>query len=233
MALGLYVVVLSAIIVPLSSRYEENSRELLLGAFVGTVLWQVSLLAFLLLFVGRVGNAWSLLGGRKPRLVTPSWYASVLGGVPWPITFAFLASLLARLATVVYVAVVSVFDSEFLLPEQQIPHEVFDDFLVQVVAGISIVAVAPVVEELFFRGFLFAGLRKLLGLWPAALISSVVFAVVHAQSGLVIPFTAVGLILAYLYHRSKSIYVPMAMHFFFNAVSFLAMVFLPELRVDE
>jgi membrane protease YdiL (CAAX protease family) len=233
-AIGLYFVAIVPLVIWLADRYDEDSAEFLLGAFIATAVWQGSLVLLLLVILRKYGNIWPNLGARRPQLKRPGWHrAPIIGAIPWFIVLAFLASLMARLLLGLYVIIVQAFDADFLLPEQQIPEEVFDSIAVQVAAGLSVVVAAPIVEELFFRGFLFAGIRKLIGVWPAALISSLVFAVVHAQSGLIIPFTGVGLLLAYLYHRSRSIYVPIAMHFFFNAVSFLVLVFMPELRVEE
>ena len=42
------------------------------------------------------------------------------------------------------------------------------------VAAFLIVIAAPLSEELFFRGFMFAGLRRSMSLWPAAVISAIV-----------------------------------------------------------
>lgn len=214
-------------------RAEDQPADYLLGALIANMVWQVALGGTTFVIAARHGHVWSLLGFRRPRLKTPGWYGGILRLIPWSITLALLMSLVARVVVTMYVVIATALDYDFLLPEAQIPEEVFDNGHLQVLAGISIVFLAPVVEEVFFRGFIFAGLRRIIGLWPAAIISSLLFAVVHAQSGLVIPFTVVGLLLAYLYHRSKSIYVPVAMHFFFNAFSFLALVFLPELRVEE
>jgi membrane protease YdiL (CAAX protease family) len=43
-------------------------------------------------------------------------------------------------------------------------------------------AVAPVLEELLFRGIVLRGLMLRLGFWPAAVVSSLCFGVLHAQS---------------------------------------------------
>jgi membrane protease YdiL (CAAX protease family) len=72
--------------------------------------------------------------------------------------------------------------------------------------------VAPVVEELFFRGFVFAGLRPRYGWQKAALISSALFALIHLIPTAIIPIFILGYIFAYLYHRSNSIWPAILMH---------------------
>ncbi len=72
--------------------------------------------------------------------------------------------------------------------------------------------VAPVVEEIFFRGFVFAGLREQYGWQRAALVSSVLFALIHLTPTAVIPIFILGYIFAYLYQRSNSIWPAILMH---------------------
>ena len=81
------------------------------------------------------------------------------------------------------------------------------------------VIVAPVVEEVFFRGFVFAGLRQRYDWKKAAVISSALFAVIHATPTAVIPIFILGCIFAYLYHRSDSIWPAILMHVSTNALA--------------
>jgi membrane protease YdiL (CAAX protease family) len=80
------------------------------------------------------------------------------------------------------------------------------------------IVVAPVVEELFFRGFVFAGLQKRFGWKSAGLISAGLFAVMHLRPLTVLPILLLGMIFAYLYHRSKSIWPAVAMHVLTNGI---------------
>jgi uncharacterized protein len=99
-----------------------------------------------------------------------------------------------------------------------------DGALASITAGILIVAVAPVAEEIFFRGFLFGGLRTRLTFVWAALVSAVIFGAFHytgAGSLTVLPqLMALGLTQAWLYERSGSIYPTIAVHMFNNALAF-------------
>jgi len=74
------------------------------------------------------------------------------------------------------------------------------------------ILVAPVVEEIFFRGFIFAGLREHLGWKKAALISAGLFALIHLEPTAIPSIFLLGLIFAYLYHRSNSIWPSLLMH---------------------
>ncbi len=89
--------------------------------------------------------------------------------------------------------------------------------------GILVVGLAPISEELFFRGFLFGGLRGRLSFWPAALISGVFFGLIHLLGGtlaVIPPLAAFGVLLAWLYERTGSIGPPILMHALQNAIAF-------------
>jgi membrane protease YdiL (CAAX protease family) len=80
------------------------------------------------------------------------------------------------------------------------------------------IVVAPVVEELFFRGFVFAGLAQRYSWRKAALISSALFALVHLQPLAIPPIFILGYIFAYLYQRCGSIWPAVLMHVSTNAL---------------
>ena len=79
--------------------------------------------------------------------------------------------------------------------------------------------VAPIVEEIFFRGFVFAGLRPRYGWQRAAVVSSVLFALIHLIPTAIIPIFILGYIFAYLYQRSNSIWPAILMHSATNALA--------------
>ena len=85
----------------------------------------------------------------------------------------------------------------------------------------AIIVLAPFAEEIFFRGFFFAGLRQKWSLWPSALLSGAVFGLVHAPTGptAAIPLAGLGVGLAWLYNKTGSIYPSMLAHFLNNAIA--------------
>lgn len=84
---------------------------------------------------------------------------------------------------------------------------------------LAAVIIAPLVEEIFFRGFLFAGLKKRFT-WPKAmLISSGLFAFLHLTPLAVPPIFILGLVFAYLYQRSGSIWPAVIIHSLVNSLA--------------
>lgn len=82
--------------------------------------------------------------------------------------------------------------------------------------------VAPLVEEIFFRGFLFQGFRQRYGWVAAMLISSAIFAAAHLDPVALIPTFLLGAVLAYVYHRSNSVWPGVILHFLVNAFGLCA-----------
>lgn len=109
-------------------------------------------------------------------------------------------------------------------PIDQLPVEF--DLLNTILSGVLVVAAAPFGEETFFRGFLYGGLKKRIGLLWAAVVSSALFAAVHAPQGaaLVPTMFVVGLLLALLYEWRGSLAASMAGHAAFNIIGFTAIV---------
>lgn len=92
------------------------------------------------------------------------------------------------------------------------------------ITGVAVVVAAPVGEELLFRGFLFGSLRRRMGFWPSALVSGAVFAAVHIIPLLMPLLFVVGLGLAYVYERRRSLWASMGAHAAFNLVGYALIV---------
>lgn len=84
-----------------------------------------------------------------------------------------------------------------------------------ILAGI----LAPIFEETLFRGVIFRGLQSYLGKWTSAILSALVFSGLHFQAYGFFPRFVLGLALAYLYDKHKSLYPSMAMHSLNNVVA--------------
>ena len=77
--------------------------------------------------------------------------------------------------------------------------------------------IAPFVEETFFRGFLFQGFRERYGWKVGIVLSSAIFAAAHLDLVALIPTFILGSVLAYVYHRSNSVWPGIFLHFLVNA----------------
>jgi membrane protease YdiL (CAAX protease family) len=83
--------------------------------------------------------------------------------------------------------------------------------------------IAPICEEILFRGFIFAALRNWRGTLPAAIITGLLFGGVHVGSAPaldLVPLAALGFGLCLLYRRTGSLYPCFAAHSLNNSLAF-------------
>ncbi len=88
-----------------------------------------------------------------------------------------------------------------------------------VLLWLFVVVLVPVMEETFFRGFVFAGLRGRLDFAVASGLSAAFFALFHGMPFSVPPLFAVGLGTAVLFERYRSIWPCAIAHGAFNLFS--------------
>lgn len=94
---------------------------------------------------------------------------------------------------------------------------------------VATLAITPgVIEELFFRGYLFSALRSQLSPWRTILLSALLFGVFHVLTGKslllerFLPTTLLGILLGWIVWRSQSVWPGILMHVTHNG--FLEMV---------
>jgi uncharacterized protein len=181
---------------------DEETFGLIVQAVFASALFAVPLL--LVSGAGRVLAPPSRVGLRRFDLAQ---------GIGW--TFAAYGGFFVFL--VIYGLIVQPDPQEIIeeIEQQQ-------DTLKLVALGLLVVIAAPISEEVFFRGFLFGGLRGRMSFWPAAVISGLLFGLVHLPGGplQVPPLVVFGVLLAWLYERTGSLGPPILMHAIQNTISF-------------
>lgn len=90
-----------------------------------------------------------------------------------------------------------------------------------VTAALAIVIVAPVVEEILFRGLLYGAFSKWMPPWGVIAMSSALFAIVHLQPVYLPPIFCMGLILGWLRWKSESVALPALVHGLNNGLSLI------------
>lgn len=94
--------------------------------------------------------------------------------------------------------------------------------------ALMVAVVAPIAEEVFFRGMIYRALRNGIGVWAAAIISGVLFGAMHIDSVdsdrllQVIPLAILGIAFALLYQWTGTLYATIALHATNNAVAVAA-----------
>jgi membrane protease YdiL (CAAX protease family) len=135
------------------------------------------------------------------------------------------AAAAAYVGIIVYAVVLVALGAEGAVPEQEEVDQLFEHRAVLPLAFLATVIMAPLAEEIFFRGFVFAGLVRPLGVAPAMLASGLLFGAFHVTDvdtvGLVVPFGFIGALFAWLYYRTGSLWPSVLTHLLFNLVSFI------------
>ena len=153
------------------------------------------------------------LGLRRPRL---SWPVSLL--------LAALALCVSFGGTALYAWLARPLGIDWALPPDLPRDLVFQGaaafWTFEALAGIT-----PITEELFFRGFVMAGLVARWGVVGAAISSSLIFAVFHLHPGVLLPIFGTGLLLAALYHYTGSLWLPIIAHSAQNAVALGSVIY--------
>jgi len=103
-------------------------------------------------------------------------------------------------------------------------------------AALTVSILAPVMEELLFRGFLQSYLRKFLRCNWAIILSSIVFALFHFNlqqkeaNFLIIPILFImGLMLGFIYERQRSLYASISLHATYNIMNIVNIIILKDL----
>jgi len=120
-----------------------------------------------------------------------------------------------------------IFDAMHLSHPEQQSVEVFRqvtkpsqviDFLFQAVF------LAPMIEELFFRGFLLTFLKNYMSTWVALIVAAGIFAVAHQNLDSVLPLWLLGIVLGVAYEHTGCIVLPMGIHACFNLTTGLTLL---------
>jgi membrane protease YdiL (CAAX protease family) len=86
-------------------------------------------------------------------------------------------------------------------------------------SAVALMVVAPLTEELFFRGLLLHGFLGRYGRWRAIWASALIFAVAHLTPNQFLPALLTGLFMAWLMAATRNLWLPLLVHFGINGIS--------------
>ncbi len=128
-----------------------------------------------------------------------------------------------------------VFDNSIGVFVDQVPvnesiEEAFNElFKYPILAMISVCIVAPIYEEIIYRGIILKGLSIKYNDNLAVIVSALLFAVMHMNLHQGINAFFLGLVFGYLYLKTKSLYITIFAHFINNGIGIIVSVILTEL----
>ncbi len=204
-----------ALLVPGSPSNRPAEDEFTVGDVVANFVSSVVVLLLAIKTVNQRGGSFREEMGLR---IHPRGRLVLIGAA------AFLAFWPFRL---IYTTVLLAFFQSFRLPVES--HPVVQELTkaggtdLKLSLVFSVAVCAPLFEEIFFRGFLYQGLRKRMGALVAIFGTAAFFAVAHFspfQTGLVFPL---GLLLAYLMEKTGSIIPGVVLHFLTNGTTLAAL----------
>jgi CAAX protease family protein len=186
----------------------------------------VAALAYMLTLVLVIGVPWWTRGRRSTRQDLgltrwPSWLD--IGLAPAGFIVYFLGS-----ALLVYLIMLIVpgFDLE---QSQDVGFSNLSRYYELILAFVTLVIVAPLAEELLFRGYLYGKLRKSVPIWVAMLIVSALFGLVHGQWNVAVDVFALSLVMCTLREITGSIWAGVLLHTMKNGLAFYLLFINPTL----
>ena len=194
--------------------FGEDAAALVLGD--GELTWLGAIVLLVSTQVALLAVSWLLVFRPRALAGLPSWpgrnaAAAITSGVGWGIGAWVISTLVAG-------AVVFVLEALGIEPEPQAAElaiAMLDPWLVIV----AVVILAPIAEEIFFRGVVFNALLREGGPRWAFIGSSALFAIIHVSLVALLPIFLLGLALAWVYRRTGNLLAPIVMHATVNGIS--------------
>ena len=174
------------------------------------LLPMLMLVAAWLFGVRRHRAPWQALGFTRPR-------PRDIVALPWLVLFLSLFSF------ALYTLLMDAWSADSLSPPS-LPEDALGEGVYKTLNLAAIGLLGPMAEEVFFRGFLLTALVSPLGVLRAAAVSSAVFALSHGSLGLLVPVFVSGMLLSWLYIKTRSIWPPFAAHAAQNILALNAII---------
>ncbi len=120
-----------------------------------------------------------------------------------------------------------------LTGQQPVPQPVLQFFLNadgpgdRFLLAFMAVIVAPVFEEVVFRGFLYRVFKRYAGAVAGALLSGLLFSLVHVYLPALLAFIVLAVCLTLVYEKTGSLWLPIGMHMLFNSVTLAVALLAP------
>lgn len=207
--LGIFIAAAS-IVWPPAHQFLAASQAGDIGASLGLYLAEIVMAIVIVgVILRRYHATWQMVGWRRVNIFKLVLYIVIIG-----VVFLVLANLALSLATQ--------FIPGFNAEQPQTNDFTGATQTHRSLALVALVLLPPIFEETIFRGFIFPALAKRTGLILGAVLSSILFGLAHGQANLFVYTSILGLLLCFMYVRTKSIIPGIVLHMLNNYLAFLA-----------
>lgn len=181
------------------------------NAAVMTALYLFFLAIVVMFSIVKYGLPWRDLGFKKFRPLRILWLATAWWLAVRAVIFVYSLTI---------TSLAGLFGAKPPIESVSTVPRIFGPGLTGFALAVLVaVIIGPIIEEIFFRGFMYPAFKRVFGVWPAIIISSVIFGVFHADPWLMAPIALMGVALAYLYEKEGTLAAPIAFHALNNLVS--------------
>jgi membrane protease YdiL (CAAX protease family) len=197
-----------------------------LSAMPGVIIQSIAeviVIAYIVLLLP--GLARTSLAGIGFRRISPAQQRAILIAIV--LMFVVVTPLASAMESLLH----------FKTPEEAIAVFTKTSGWRRVVFAFFGIVLAPAFEESVFRLVLFNAMRQWWGFWPAAIFSSILFGLAHAQPpfttamllSISFPLMVGGIILCWVYAKTNNAWSSMITHGGFNALSLILLILFPQL----
>lgn len=214
---GLFAAILIAgLVIDNLEEYQNVVLYSLIQA-VGSIVISVTIMFFVKFFFARGIKGFGL---KARNIHKEFFYGFFTLFAVWPIVIAIL-TLTVQVLQLFYGA-----DYQPPVHEELQNIKEFSQTSVYIVIFINGAIITPIFEEIMFRGLFQTAIRSyVIKPWLAVFISSIIFAIAHADGAHWPALFILGLAMGYAYEKSNSLARPIFIHMLFNGISILAIIF--------
>jgi len=212
--IGIVFLIFAGLTAGAGGREDDNvpiDQKLRPDVLVISMFFQVLLMAMACAFVG-----WRIKASEWLGLRWKKWWLAIAIA---PVTVFFMWCVMGVLAFSGWNTWLEhSFDIESMQESIKLLQESKDPLTV-ILMAVAAVIVAPITEEVVFRGYLYAAAKRFCGPVGAILFSSLVFAAAHGNVVALAPLFLLAVLLCLIYEFTGSIWASIAVHFCFNAAT--------------
>jgi hypothetical protein len=183
-----------------------TNERLVVGMIVGGLVYLIAVVATYLVIVRRQRGSWRDIGFRAPPL---------LAVLLTPLLF-FGQLMTLAIVNLILRAIIGDFENPQIAGLTDPRGFSWVNFGFVFVVGAII---APIAEEILFRGLLYQWLREHTNVVVAVILSGAIFSAAHVYPVVLPPLFAVGVVFAAVFEWTKSLWITILLHFFQNALA--------------
>ncbi|MGB6220629.1 lysostaphin resistance A-like protein [Haloferula sp.] len=190
---------------------KNEMGEMTIGMAVMTIGIQLFMMAFVIGFV-----AWRMQPTRWLGLRWPMW------PLVFPISIVGVLFTWGVLGVLQAVGFFEWLQTEMGNDGKQEVVKAFAEIEDPLTLGLMVVmaaVVAPLTEEVLFRGYVYPVAKRYIGRWAAIIFGALIFAAIHNNAQALIPLFVLAVLLTLAYEFTGSIWAPIGIHALFNAAT--------------